>query len=256
MDSLLGIRGKDFVILACSMQAARGITVQMTEYDKIAKIDDHKMLAVTGEGGDSQQFVDSIRSSLKLTSFRQGFPLKVNAAANYIRTRLATSLRTRSPFQVNTIFGGVDIPFSIESEDISSPTTSSSKLEEKKEEEKSKEEEEEEELKKGEEEKEEEEKDDQTAHLYLIDYLGTLCEVPFAAQGYCSHFLLSLFDRKCGEKAPIKADELSIDQAKGILQTAINQLQVRYLIKDPKYLIKVVTAEGIIEEMEMRPHIG
>jgi 20S proteasome subunit beta 4 len=32
-------------------------------------------------------------------------------------------------------------------------------------------------------------------NLYWIDYLGTLAEVPFAAQGYGSYFVLSLLDR-------------------------------------------------------------
>ena len=32
-------------------------------------------------------------------------------------------------------------------------------------------------------------------HLYWIDYLGTMAEVPFAAHGYGSYFALSLLDR-------------------------------------------------------------
>lgn len=34
-----------------------------------------------------------------------------------------------------------------------------------------------------------------TPHLYWVDYLGTLAEVPFAAHGYGSYFALSLLDR-------------------------------------------------------------
>ncbi len=32
-------------------------------------------------------------------------------------------------------------------------------------------------------------------HLYWVDYLGTMTEVPFAAHGYGSYFVLSLLDR-------------------------------------------------------------
>ena len=32
--------------------------------------------------------------------------------------------------------------------------------------------------------------------LYWIDYLGTMAEVPFAAHGYGSYFVLSLLDRQ------------------------------------------------------------
>ncbi|KAJ2963835.1 hypothetical protein NUW54_g14264 [Trametes sanguinea] len=34
-----------------------------------------------------------------------------------------------------------------------------------------------------------------TPHLYWIDYLGTMSEVPFAAHGYGAYFALSLLDR-------------------------------------------------------------
>lgn len=30
--------------------------------------------------------------------------------------------------------------------------------------------------------------------LYWLDYLGTLSHYPIAAQGYCSHFALSILD--------------------------------------------------------------
>lgn len=32
-------------------------------------------------------------------------------------------------------------------------------------------------------------------HLYWVDYLGTMTEVPFGAHGYGSYFALSLLDR-------------------------------------------------------------
>ena len=32
-------------------------------------------------------------------------------------------------------------------------------------------------------------------HLYWIDYLGTMSEVPFASHGYGAYFALSLLDR-------------------------------------------------------------
>lgn len=35
----------------------------------------------------------------------------------------------------------------------------------------------------------------QDPHLYWIDYLGTMTEVPFAAHGYGSYFVLGLLDR-------------------------------------------------------------
>jgi 20S proteasome subunit beta 4 len=34
-----------------------------------------------------------------------------------------------------------------------------------------------------------------TPHLYWIDYLGTMAEVPYAAHGYGAYFALSTLDR-------------------------------------------------------------
>lgn len=35
----------------------------------------------------------------------------------------------------------------------------------------------------------------ETPHLYWVDYLGTMTEVPFGAHGYGAYFGLSLLDR-------------------------------------------------------------
>jgi 20S proteasome subunit beta 4 len=73
--------------------------------------------------------------------------------------------------------------------------------------------------------------------LYFMDYLASLAQVNYGAQGYCSNFILSIFDRdwKAG---------LTLDEGLEIVRKCLNELRVRFLISQPKFVIKVVDAQG------------
>lgn len=45
MDSLLGIKGDGFVLIAADASAGRSILVFKTDQDKIMELDSHKLLA-------------------------------------------------------------------------------------------------------------------------------------------------------------------------------------------------------------------
>ncbi|KAJ4496538.1 putative multicatalytic endopeptidase complex chain PRE1 [Lentinula lateritia] len=60
-------------------------------------------------------------------------------------------------------------------------------------------------------------------HLYWIDYLGTMTEVPFGGHGYGSYFALSLLDR------------------------CIDEVTKRLVVSPGKYKIKVVDKDGTRE---------
>jgi len=79
-----------------------------------------------------------------------------------------------------------------------------------------------------------------TPGLYWMDYLGTLAEVPFAAQGYGSYFVLSLFDRYHNPKA-------ELPEALETLKRAIEEVQKRLIIGLPEWKIKVVDKDGVRE---------
>jgi 20S proteasome subunit beta 4 len=53
MEVLLGIRGKDFTIIASSKAAMRGPTVLKATDDKTRKLNDHCLIAFSGEAGDT-----------------------------------------------------------------------------------------------------------------------------------------------------------------------------------------------------------
>lgn len=52
-EVLLGITGKDFVIVAASKAAMRGPTIIKAEDDKTRELSNHTLMAFTGEAGDT-----------------------------------------------------------------------------------------------------------------------------------------------------------------------------------------------------------
>ncbi|KUF96333.1 Sodium/glucose cotransporter 5 [Phytophthora nicotianae] len=91
MDSIFGIVGKDFVLLAADCKVARSILVYKDDEDK----------------SDRLAFGEYIQKNMKLYELRNGVTLNGPATANYVRGELARFLR-RSPYQVNLLIGAVD----------------------------------------------------------------------------------------------------------------------------------------------------
>lgn len=74
--------------------------------------------------------------------------------------------------------------------------------------------------------------------LFTLDYMASMAKVRFGAHGYAANFVISIFDR---EWVP----DLSLDQALDIIRKCIKELHTRFLISQPKFLIKVVDSNGI-----------
>lgn len=58
-EVLLGITGKDFVIVAASKAAMRGPTIIKAEDDKTRQLSKHTLMAYTGEAGDTGSWSSS-----------------------------------------------------------------------------------------------------------------------------------------------------------------------------------------------------
>ncbi|KAL4906512.1 hypothetical protein BDW74DRAFT_150574 [Aspergillus multicolor] len=108
MENLLGITGKDFVILAASKAAMRGPTILKAEDDKTKQLNEHTLVAFCGEAGDTVQFAEYVQANVQLYTMRNDTELSPNAVANFVRGELARSLRSRNPYTVNLLLGGVD----------------------------------------------------------------------------------------------------------------------------------------------------
>jgi 20S proteasome subunit beta 4 len=108
MEVLLGITGKDFTLIAASKASVRGPTVLKANDDKTRALNKHSLLAYSGEAGDTVQFAEYIQRNAQLYSMRNETDLSPSALAHFVRGELASSLRSRNPYNVNLLMGGVD----------------------------------------------------------------------------------------------------------------------------------------------------
>ena len=105
MDTIIGLVGKDFTLIAADTQIARSILVLKDNADKIVELDSHKILGCSGETGDSAQFSDYIAKNIAWQRMRSGLTLNTKAAAHFTRGELAKALR-KNPYQTNLLLGG------------------------------------------------------------------------------------------------------------------------------------------------------
>ena len=66
MDSIFGLVGDDYAIIAADASASRSILVFKHDQDKIMELDSHKLFAGAGTPADSVHFMEFVSASLKL----------------------------------------------------------------------------------------------------------------------------------------------------------------------------------------------
>lgn len=93
MESIIGLEGADFVLIAADVASARSVVVMKDDMDKIHKLDTHKLFAAAGTPGDVVKFTEHVQKDVKLNNLRLGFPMSTSAIANYTRGELARFLR-------------------------------------------------------------------------------------------------------------------------------------------------------------------
>ncbi|XP_076463226.1 proteasome subunit beta type-2-like [Babylonia areolata] len=108
MECLIGIQGKDFVILASDTVAARSIIKMKNDQDKMLQLSDNLLMAVAGEPGDTVQFSEYIAKNVQLYKMRNGYEMSAKGTAHFTRRNVAEALRTPRPKFVNILMAGVD----------------------------------------------------------------------------------------------------------------------------------------------------
>lgn len=78
------------------------------EEEKFRQLNSSSILAYCGEAGDTVNFAEFIQRNIQLYGVRNDNELGVCAAANWTRRSLADALRSRSPYQVNVLVGGIE----------------------------------------------------------------------------------------------------------------------------------------------------
>ena len=95
MEALIGITGKDFVLVAADVIVARSICVMKSGEDKSRELNSNVTMLFSGEAGDTVQFAEFIQRNVQLYGIRNDLPMTTRAAAHYTRRELADSLRSR-----------------------------------------------------------------------------------------------------------------------------------------------------------------
>jgi len=132
METLLGIKGPDFVMLAADTTHANSVIVMkegknafgergwlstgvsftnifshiFSDENKIHKVADNLLISTVGESGDTEQFTEFIAKNIALYKMRNGYDLSPRSAAHFTRKNLAESLRSRQRYQVFMFVAG------------------------------------------------------------------------------------------------------------------------------------------------------
>lgn len=110
MDVLMGMKYADGTIIATSKSISIGLTVLKDTDDKTRILNKGCLMAFTGEAGDTINFAEYIQANIQLHSLREnGDEMSGKEVASYVRNNLATSIRSRNPYNVNVLIGSYDV---------------------------------------------------------------------------------------------------------------------------------------------------
>jgi 20S proteasome subunit beta 4 len=196
MECLFGIAGPSFCLLAADTTVSRSIVVMKQNHlQKFTPLTSTTLLAHTGEPGDASNYADLVSRNVQLEKWRwDGRELGVHEAASFCRKMLADSLRSRTPYNVNVLIGGVD--------------------------------------------------GCGRGHLYWMDYLASMVQVPFGAHGYGAYFCTGLMDR-------LYKPDLTEEDAVELLRLCLVELKQRFIANLPCFHVKIVRADGTVSEVNM-----
>ena len=79
------------------------------------------------------------------------------------------------------------------------------------------------------------------SHLYYMDYLGTLAEVPYGAHGYGSSFVLGLLDK-------YHRPNMTREEAEELLIKCFEEVQKRLVINMPNFSYYVIDDNGFSDK--------
>ena len=271
LETLIGIRGRDLVLLGADTAVGPGVIWTATAVDKIAVLgsDNRLAAAVAGNAADADRLVGWLQAQAVLYEYEQGLGTdveflrvgvgggeddKVDAAAalsttatytvtqmaQLARSQIAQQLRTRSPSQVCLLVAGFQ-PGQAPTDEawtrrLQYQVEQASLVANTQEKESSN------------------VPDDATAEsnndsspqlqpqhprLFWLDEYGTVADVPYAAHGVGSLFMHSILDR--GYTA-----DLTRDQAHRLMQACFAQLRQRYAVRAPGApCVKCIDADGV-----------
>jgi 20S proteasome alpha/beta subunit len=226
MDTVIGITGKDFVLMASDAMCGRSIIVFKQDEDKQVQLNPKVVMGMAGGAADRDQFGSLIKRNIILKELRDQRVLSTSEVVNFTRTELHEAVRSK-PVQVNLLIGGVDEVDDKNNETVTTPITATTSTDEK---------------------SEKSEKNEKinkivVPSLYYMDYLASMIQVPYGIQGHASNFLLSLLD------AEWKKD-LTQEEVFNLFKKCRAELNARFLVSFAAWKVRVITKDGV-EEVEI-----
>ena len=89
MDSAFGICGRDWTIVCSDTTVNRSIFTLSHNDDKIMQLNDHAVMAATGEVTDRYQYTNLMLRNLKLNEYRTGHAATLDSTAQFLRSQMA-----------------------------------------------------------------------------------------------------------------------------------------------------------------------
>jgi 20S proteasome subunit beta 4 len=197
-ETVIAFRCNDFVIMAASGLNAF-YYIKVTDHeDKITVLDSHKMVACSGENGPRVNFTEYIKANIKLNSMRQ-HGRQSSTPATAAFMRQALARALRSREGLYAVNSLLGGYDRPASEHDDSPPG---------------------------------------AHLYYMDYLGTLQAVPFGAHGYGATFVVSILDQQW-------RPDLTPQEGLDLMQRCCDEVRRRIVVSHSNFICKVATASGV-----------
>jgi 20S proteasome alpha/beta subunit len=269
-ETLIGIVGKDFILLGADSSVSQSISLTASNLDKIASLsepffyDDARsadpcqqqtiVAAAAGDAADSDRLVGLLQAHSTIQEYQSGvgcdvvfFPkedagvsdvgLDVEAMASLARGQIASSLRSRTPLRVCLLIAGMMSTNGVES---SSSSFVSMEVQEQ--------------VRRA---SSGFSRSIQNSNipdkvvvqegirakleprLYWLDEYGSMQKIEYGAHGHASNFCLSILDQ--GFKP-----DMSQEEAIKLLRDCFQQLRTRYIINSPQPpCIKCVDSNGV-----------
>lgn len=78
------------------------------------------------------------------------------------------------------------------------------------------------------------------SHLYYMDYLGTMADVPYAAHGYGSFFILGILDR-------LHRPNMTRSEGIDLLEKCVREIHQRFMINLASFSYYIISNDGFSE---------
>lgn len=113
MNSLFGLRGKDFTLVASDMRLSKSVVTLLQDDRKHYAVWDRVSVGYSGEPGAVHSLLSYAREKLKFESLRNSVPVTAEVMAHVIQKTVHASLR-RNPYNAGCLVADKDVLFAVD----------------------------------------------------------------------------------------------------------------------------------------------